>query len=326
MLHFIGALWFCWVAALAPAQTTGQIMATGNGPPTLETLAPGQVTTLFVVGLKVPNATASGIPLPTTLSGLTVHVSGPVQAKGYPERLPLFSVRTYDGCFGLGPCPLTFVTVQIPTEPTCVPTTGWPNECTMGSLPIVGLTVEHSGGRGPTTSIVVSGSKPHFLNSCDTVFGSYGGFCQQFVTHPSGQPVTGSNPARAGETIVMYAIGLGPTQLAVKSGEAATEDAPVQIPPPLLLSYKAAPPPSPPAPPGAIWIPTGWIIPIYAGLVKGAVGLYQINVKLPDEFPPEATICQPSNSSLDGNFRLSIGMGYFGETARADHIAFCMSP
>lgn len=195
--------WALWLAAQAPAQTAGQIMATGNGPPRHELLAPGQVTTLFVYGVNVADATAAGVPLPVTLSGLSVLVSSSIP--GYPQRLPIFSIRSFGGC-GSTVCDLTFVTVQIPIEPTCVPMTGFPNECTMAGSPAIQLTVEHNGRRGPSYTVAVGGMKPHFLNSCDTVFGTFGGICYSFVTHSDGKPVTGVNPARAGETIVASAL------------------------------------------------------------------------------------------------------------------------
>lgn len=314
--------WALWLAAQAPAQTAGQIMATGNGPPRHELLAPGQVTTLFVYGLTVADATAAGVPLPVTLSGLSVLVSSSIP--GYPQRLPIFSIRSFGGC-GSTVCDLTFVTVQIPIEATCVPTTGFPNECTMAGSPAIQLTVEHNGRRGPSYTVVVGGMKPHFLNSCDTVFGTFGGLCYSFVTHSDGKPVTGVNPARAGETIVAYATGLGRPSVAVKTGEAATREAPLVIPPPLLLSYKAVSLQSPS--PGQIWIPSrDWITPSYAGLAVGAVGLYQLNVKMPDELPVGVPTCGATGLVMTGNVRLSIGLGYFGETAGSDYVDFCLAP
>jgi len=314
-------IWALLPEAQAQAQTAGQIMATGIGPPSYEVLAAGQVTTLFVSGLQIGDAKAERIPLPTTLSGLSVLVSSTIP--GYPERLPIFSIRSLVGC-GWTVCQLTYVTVQIPLEPTCV-TTGWPNDCATAPSPVIMLTVEHNGRKGPGYPVVVGKQmKPHFLNSCDTIFGSFGGACDKYVTHSDGKPVTASHPARAGETIVTYATGLGRPYTAIKTGEAAAGEAPLPIPPPLLLSYKAAA--AQPRIGGDIWIPErNWITPSYAGLAAGAVGLYQINVKLPDQFPEDFPTC-PASTLVGGNARLSIGLGFFGETAGSDYVDFCMAP
>ena len=40
-----------------------------------------------------------------------------------------------------------------------------------------------------------------------------------------------------------------------------------------------------------VWSPTGaWVYPEYAGLVAGYVGLYQINVTVPAQLPPSASL------------------------------------
>ena len=160
----------CSLVLVSLAQTQTQIVSAGYDLPTIPSFTPGQVITLFVRGLNVPDAFAAGTPLPTTLSGVTVKVNSTIP--NYPDRLPIFSVRSY-GCAvgGTGPlllCPLTGVTVQMPTEPTCVPT-GFPNSCTIGPAPVIVLNVEVNGSPGQDFPVFVSGANPHILSACDTI-------------------------------------------------------------------------------------------------------------------------------------------------------------
>lgn len=85
--------------------------------------------------------------------------------------------------------------------------------------------------------------------------------------------VTQSHPAVAGETIVVYVTGLGPVSSPVASGMPA--------PAANAASYGRCASPS-----------VGQVL--YAGLTPGTVGVYQMNLQLPDDLP-------------SGSFQLSIG-------------------
>jgi hypothetical protein len=286
-----------------------------------QTLASGQVTTLFVRGLNVPDAAATGIPLPTTLSGILVKVTTSIP--NYPDRLPILSVRSYDFCAGRVsvPCPLTHVTVQIPTEPTCVPTGQLPNECTQGTAVIV-LNVEQNGVAGQGFPVIVAGQNPHIISACDSIFGGVGGSCTPYVTHADGSlvGVDCNNPIRPGETLVLYMVGIGPTNPSVKTGEAAPSSPPAKVvlSLPLILSFRVNLPPASPAPP-VVWSPVGgWVNPDYVGLVPGYAGLYQVNVKVPN----------PSSSNLNSagytSMRIAIGAGLFGPADGTTYADVCV--
>ena len=47
------------------------------------------------------------------------------------------------------------------------------------------------------------------------------------VTHSDGTNVSAANPALAGETVVVYAVGLGPTKPVVSSGDPTPSTAPI---------------------------------------------------------------------------------------------------
>ncbi len=313
-----------WAAGFpAPAQ---QIVSIGYSPPAMPSVAPGQVVTLFVNGLNVPDATAVGLPLPRTLGGVTVKVKSSGNPD-YPANLPIFSLRSAYACGGRagGGCPLLMVTVQIPMESPCVATDHLPNECTLGPSVVV-LAVEANGVAGPDLPVTVSIS-PQILNSCHTIFGIPGGSCYPFVSHADGTLVTGQYPAHPGETIVIYATGLGPTDPSVPTGEASTT--PVPAPGPLFLygltiGYElATSPASTPEP--VQWIPhEGYVFPGYVGLVPGFVGLYQMNVTLPAEMPARVAGCGGFPAGM--NTRIAIGVGDFGPADGSSHVDICVEP
>jgi len=108
------------------AQLPNQIIAAGYAHtiPAPQVVAPGQVITLFVRGISVPDAAATGLPLPTSLSGVSVGVTKLMYADLVPDQLPIFKIHSEDLCAGrlAVKCPSTQITVQIPTEAFCMST------------------------------------------------------------------------------------------------------------------------------------------------------------------------------------------------------------
>jgi uncharacterized protein (TIGR03437 family) len=101
--------------------------------------------------------------------------------------------------------------------------------------------------------------------------------------------VTPSNPAHPGETIIVYATGLGPVSPAVASGVAATGPAPIPLPSSSACGGISTGQSTPPYSFGSI---------LYAGLTPGFVGLYQLNIQIPQsqpagtaQFSIDANIC-----------------------------------
>lgn len=84
------------------------------------------------------------------------------------------------------------------------------------------------------------------------------------VTHANGQLVTPSNPARAGETVIVYATGVGPVDQTQVTGEAASGQT--------LARTRQTP---------AATLEGETAEVIFSGLAPGFVGLNQINVTLP---------------------------------------------
>ena len=96
------------------------------------------------------------------------------------------------------------------------------------------------------------------------------------ATHGNGPLVTSTLPAQAGEVVVLYATGLGPTAPASLPNQVAQSAAwIVDIADFRLLLNGAAVDPR---------------LVSYAGVTPGYAGLFQINLKLPDTCPPNPQI------------------------------------
>jgi uncharacterized protein (TIGR03437 family) len=108
------------------------------------------------------------------------------------------------------------------------------------------------------------------------------------IPMPTGSfPGVNTHPARVGDTLTVYAIGLGAVASRIATGAAATAADPLVSTPTVyfgdFVSTAAA--------------------PLYAGLSPGSVGLYQVNVTIPPGVPtgnvdlkvmfPDGTVSNP---------------------------------
>jgi hypothetical protein len=115
-----------------------------------------------------------------------------------------------------------------------------------------------------------------------------------------------ASPAVPGEVVVVYALGLGKTNPAVPTGQPTPIPAPV-VTTALAVLFDFTPNAGPLIPAPLIdMLPPAVSVPEFAGLTPGEVGLYQINVKLPNTFPSVPACAFPIYSNLtinisDGN-------------------------
>ena len=136
--------------------------------------------------------------------------------------------------------------------------------------------VERNGQRGNIVSVQIARSAPRLLR---LNIGDYGIITNQDQSFPI--PATAglsSHPAKVGDALTIYAIGLGPTSPAVASGVASPSAEPLGR----VVTH----------PKVCFGTPTPFnqgncVDPLYAGLSPGFVGLYQINVVIPANVPAD---------------------------------------
>jgi len=187
---------------------------------------------------------ASSLPLGTTLSGVRVlvnNVAAPVYFASYGQ-----------------------INFQIPYE------------AAVGTATVV---VEANGQQSNGVTVPIADRAPRLLR---LGVGNYGILVNQDGTFPLPRTsVLGAagRPARAGDTLVIYAIGLGPTSPSAANGTASPSSPLAVIEPRPMLQF------------GNISISQGdATTPLFVGLTPGFVGLYQINVTIPETVEKGANI------------------------------------
>ena len=265
------------IASPLASQNDGQLVAAGYAAPGPVEAAPGQVMTLFFRGVGpaldgFPRAgEAASTPLPYALGGLSVWLEQ--LPRPTLIAVPLLSVRQHNECeeaSGRPACLLTAVRVQIPTEMTAV---------------FAKITLEADGEPSRTFLLRPFRDNAHLLTTCDLDGDTNpASACGRVAFHNDGELVSPDNPARRGETLVLYAYGMGPTNPAPASGTPSPTGAEVIESVRRQVAVRFAPfrnaDPSTPRYPddepegieGAI---------AFVGLTPGYVGLYQINVPVP---------------------------------------------
>lgn len=268
------AVCLTWAAMALCGQgaNTNTIVSTGYlAPLPPVTLAPGQVITVFAIGvgstLTQPVFAGTG-KLPTSLAGISVTIA---QETNLP--VPILVVSPGPRCQN---CPvLTAITIQVPYELYQPPAGGGVSG---GIVQSVDLFVTENGVAGNWTIVLPWPDQIHILTTCDTVFGGWfpppTATCQWELTHADGTLVSNGDPATAGEQLVAYAVGLGATNPPVPTGQPATQPTPTAETFRLGFDFRAdAAPSAPPFPAAAT--------PLFTGLTPGYPGLYQVNFVVP---------------------------------------------
>jgi hypothetical protein len=297
---------------VASAQSGPTLLGSAYTVPTLS-VAPGQVITLQVSGLKAvltAPTRADRIPLPTMLSGISLTLRQHFKGGIMSLPVPILSIEQRNRCSdplaASQDCMLTLMTVQIPFEMNVVP---------FSSDPPTELLISENGIASRAFSATQVIDDLHIRTDC----GMGSGPC---VTHADGSLVTANAPAKPGEVVVIYALGLGQTEPLVPSGEATPRTPPV-LNSHVFVGFDFRPNAGPSRPYVNPLQPGNSQTPVFAGLTPGAVGLYQINVKLPDVFP---TI--PPCSTGEGfyqvfsNMTINVSTNYLS----FDGAAICLQP
>lgn len=201
------------------------------------TMAPGDISAIYGLGLGGGTpVSASSLPLSTNLSGTQVVFNG--------IPAPVFYSSNGQVDF--------LVPIEAQPGPAQV-------------------SVTYNGQPGNTVSANVAASVPRILR---LGIGNYGIVVNQDQSFPI-PPTSGinSHPAHPGDTITIYAIGLGATTPAVANG-VASPTSPLANVPNVSVVFGG----------GFAVSPTPGTV-LFAGLTPGLVGLYQVNVIVPQGLP-----------------------------------------
>jgi uncharacterized protein (TIGR03437 family) len=286
--------------ALCQSANRSTIVGAGYLFPAPINIAPGQVITVFAMGvgstLKQPVLAGAG-SLPTSLAGISLTL---VQATNIPAPILRVSPATLCGNCGV----MTAITIQIPYQLQLPSPYG-------GLGPAHEFFVTENGVAGNWSDFNPVLDQVHILTVCDTVIGGSGpstGRCQWEVTHANGLLVSNTNPASVGEELIAYAVGLGATNPPVPTGQPATQPTPTAEIFRLAFNFQADALPSAPPPSQVISRLGQPPAPLYAGLTPGYAGLYQINFVVPDVpagLPPCASEQGPG--LVNTNLTVSVG-------------------
>ena len=212
------------------------IVNAGSFAPAGAPLAPGQLFTIFGNGIVSQNAAAAGFPLPLQLGGAQVLVNG--------QAVPLISVKA-----------------DAPQQINAI----MPASISGAKTSIV---VNNGGRQTNSVDVTLAGEAPGIFTADSSGTGA------GVIVHSDNvTPVSPSAPAKRGETIVIYATGLGVTTPLVGDGVAAPSSPPATINAPVTVLIGGK--------------PAGVV---FGGLVAGFAGLYQLNVVIPPDAPSGSTV------------------------------------
>jgi len=147
---------------------------------------------------------------------------------------------------------------------------------TSGSITV---RVVREGISGPAVTVTLADAAPALFNL---------GTGYTIATHADGSLMTAGSPAHAGDTIVVYATGLGLSQPNPGSGVIPQTEALIAAAASLVVYLDGA--------------PLDWFRIKYAGVTPFSVGLYQINIELPPAVgtDPEIQIAVGTGRSMTG--------------------------
>lgn len=202
------------------------IVNAGNFAPVTNPIAPLEVITLYGTGLAGATVKAPSLPLPTTLGSTQVLING--------QAAPLYYVTP------------TQIAAQVPL------TVGPSNNNFYGTVQIV-----NGGTMSNTVTVYTADSAPG-------VFSAGGnGVGPAAAQHSNYSLITSASPATIGETVVLYASGLGSVTPSVAAGAAAGSNPVSATDQTIFVDFSGQ-----------------QETVAFAGLTPGLAGLYQLNTTI----------------------------------------------
>lgn len=216
-----------------PVYTNGATSAASYAPAGTP-ITPGGVISLFGLNIAGRGGAATTLPLPTSLNGVTVTIGG------IPAPLIAAAPSSVPGGADQ-------INLQVPAA--------------LAGQATADIVVTNNGVSGAPETVAL-GTAPAFFTQNSA--GSGDGI---FVHSDGVTLITPSHPAHAGETIVLYATGLGAVQSPVADGSPFT---------------------GPDSVTGTVTVTIGGQSANveYAGGLPGFAGVYQLNVVVPANLPP----------------------------------------
>jgi uncharacterized protein (TIGR03437 family) len=108
------------------------------------------------------------------------------------------------------------------------------------------------------------------------------------ITHADGTLVSATAPVTPGETLVIYMTGLGQVDGKIGAGQAAPSSPLLRVLAPVQVQIGATSP----------------ITPDFAGLAPGFVGVYQVNVRIPQDLPATTYLLRVSEKGIASNSQI----------------------
>jgi uncharacterized protein (TIGR03437 family) len=196
-------------------------------------VAPGSIVSVFGTGLAEFLGVPKSVPLPIALKHVSIGFEFPESNLSVPGRFYFTSSGQLN--------------VQVPWEFAGL------------NFALVKVRIEDSFSELFTLDL---------SDYAPGIFVDFSGANRGIVTHLDGSLVSPRNPAAPSETVVIWGTGIGPVDVAQKSGEPASGE--------FLARTRITP---------QISVAGGACNVLFSGLTPGFAGLYQMNVTLPATLP-----------------------------------------
>jgi uncharacterized protein (TIGR03437 family) len=229
-------------------------------------VSPGEFIVLYGSGLASGSVTATTLPFPTTLGNVQVKING--------INAPIYYVTP------------TQLAVIVPYGAAYTPASG--------ALAIAQIQVVNNNVSSNTTTQFLNLTTPGIFTVKANGLG-YGA-----IEHANGQVVTPSNPAQPGETVAVYASGLGATLPSVTEGTQSPSS-------PLANTVQTI----------SATVDSTEATVTYAGLAPYLAGVYQVNVTIPTTATSGDNVVEIIGPDSD-NYQALIPVGSSSTTSSVD--------